>query len=145
MGHKTQLYLNEPGRRRGGSRGRRRGPVCRGSRASGIRQKGAALNITALVFCPGRTPSCQQSREASVHFAGSAGVTPSPATRLRHASAKPTNLTLRRQSEVRGLRRDGCMGRARQNRTQPGGEVSDQIGFISEVGHFSERRNGAPA
>jgi hypothetical protein len=40
MGHKTQLYLNEPGRRRGGTRGRRRGPVCRGSRASGKRQMG---------------------------------------------------------------------------------------------------------
>ena len=68
-------------------------------------------------------------------------------TRSRHsrASAKPMNLTLRRQSVVRGLRRDGCMGRARQTRTQPGGEVSDQFGFISEVGHFSERRNGAPA
>ena len=66
MGHKTQLYLNEPGRRRGGSRGRRRGPVCRGSRASGIRQKGAALNITALVFCPGSTPSCQLRRVADL-------------------------------------------------------------------------------
>ena len=55
------------------------------------------------------------------------------------------NLTLRRQSVVRGLRRDGCMGRARQTRTQPGGEVSDQFGFISEVGHSSGRRNGAPA
>ena len=66
---------------------------------------------------------------------------------FRHsrASAKPANLTLRRQSVVRGLRRDGCMGRARQTRTQPGGEVSDQFGFISEVGHFSGRRNGAPA
>jgi hypothetical protein len=33
-------------------------------------------------------------------------------TRSRHsrASAKPANLTLRRQSVVRGLRRDGCMG-----------------------------------
>jgi hypothetical protein len=33
-------------------------------------------------------------------------------TRSRHSrdSAKPTNLTLRRQSVVRGLRRDGCMG-----------------------------------
>jgi len=34
-------------------------------------------------------------------------------------------------------------GRDRQTRTQPGGEVSDQFGFISEVGHFSGRRNGA--
>ena len=49
-------------------------------------------------------------------------------TRSRHSrvSAKPLNLTLRRQSVVRGLRRDGCMGRVRQTRTQPGGEVSDQ-------------------
>ena len=37
------------------------------------------------------------------------------------------------------------MGRARQTRTQPGGEVSDQFGFVSEVGHSSGRRNGAPA
>jgi hypothetical protein len=74
-------------------------------------------------------------------------------TRSRHsrASAKPMNLTLRRQSVVRGLRRDGVraalatLGRARQTRTQPGGEVSDQFGFISEVGHSSGRRNGAPA
>ena len=36
-------------------------------------------------------------------------------------------------------------GRARQHRTQPGGEVSDQFGFFSEVGQFSERRNRAPA
>ena len=52
---------------------------------------------------------------------------------------KPADLTLRRQGVVRGLRRDGCMGRARQTRTQPGGEVSDQLGFISEVGQFRER------
>jgi len=72
-------------------------------------------------------------------------VTASPANRHSRVSAKPTDLTLRRQSIVRGLRRDGCMGRARQTRTQPGGEMSDQFGFHSEVGHFSGRRNGAPA
>ena len=66
-------------------------------------------------------------------------------SRRSRASAKPMYLTLRRQSVVRGLRRDGWHGRARQTRTQPGGEVSDQFGFISEVGHFSGRRNGAPA
>ena len=60
-------------------------------------------------------------------------ILPGLRTRSRHcrASAKPTNLTLRRQSVVRGLRRDGVraalatLGRARQTRTQPGGEVSD--------------------
>ena len=31
-------------------------------------------------------------------------------SRRSRASAKPTNLTFRRQSVVRGLRRDGCMG-----------------------------------
>jgi hypothetical protein len=29
---------------------------------------GAALNITALVFCPGSTPSCQRRREADSSF-----------------------------------------------------------------------------
>jgi hypothetical protein len=40
MGHKTQLYLNEPGRRSRCRAGRRRGPNCRGSRGSGKRQMG---------------------------------------------------------------------------------------------------------
>jgi hypothetical protein len=70
------------------------------------------------VLCDVPEALLHDNRTAKPMFilAGSAGLVP---------QRKPTNLTLRRQGVVRGLRRDGCMGRARQNRTQPGGEVSD--------------------
>ena len=54
-----------------------------------------------------RKHSCMPTEPRSRFiFAGSAGLVPG----VSRDSAKPTNLTLRRQSVVRGLRRDGCMG-----------------------------------
>jgi hypothetical protein len=71
-------------------------------------------------------------------------------TRSRHSrvSAKPTNLTLRRQSVVRGLRRDGCMGAiGRPARSLAAKCQTNTLRWatVSEVGHSSGRRNGAPA
>src|SRR6516165_9276796 len=68
MKHKTQLYLNEPGRRGEGERGAGDGgdPFLAGP--LGESKNGAALNITALVFYPVSTPPCQPRRGAASIF-----------------------------------------------------------------------------
>ena len=73
-------------------------------------------------------------------FAGSAGLVPGV---VAPAQANESDSSTTERSARAATR--WVHGRARQHRTQPGGEVSDQFGLISEVGHFSERRNGAPA
>jgi hypothetical protein len=54
-------------------------------------------------------------------------------------------LTPRVSGGASGDVRQGQHGPQRSRARRLMAEVSDQFGFISEVGHFSEQRNGAPA
>jgi hypothetical protein len=66
-------------------------------------------------------------------------------SRLRRGSAKAIESDSSTTERSARAATRWLHGRARQTRTESGGEVSDQFGFISEVGHSSGRRNGAPA
>ena len=73
-------------------------------------------------------------------FAGSAGLV----SRRSRVSAKPTNLTLRRQSGVRGLRRDGCMGAIGRPARSLATKCQTNLVFPAGSAGFASAACGAP-
>ena len=105
---------------------------------------GAALNITALVRLPGSHPACQPSAEPAFPLRGRGSFGRVAPARARFALTPRCEPHLP-SGGASGEVRQGKHGPQRSRARRLMAEVSDQFGFISEVGHFSEQRNGAPA
>jgi len=65
-------------------------------------------------------------------------------SRRSRDSAKPTNLTLRRQSVVRGLRRDGCMGAIGSTARSLATKCQTNLVFPARSVSFASAACGAP-
>jgi hypothetical protein len=122
--------------------GRRRGPDAEGSRASGIRH-GGGFEYNCSCAAAGFASCMSADRRAKVFFAWPGFVWASRAS----ASAVCADSSVLALAIWRSVGRSatGFQGSQRRPARRLMDEVSDQCCFISEVGHFSGRRNGAPA
>jgi hypothetical protein len=112
---------------------------------------GAALNITALVSCPGKQSRCPASQRSEKRSIGCSFMPTPPQSQQDFAGSrfpaqsrqrKPTILTPRRQSVGRGLRRDGNMGAlGRPARSLPPWCQTNLVLPVSSA--ISVRRNAA--
>jgi hypothetical protein len=96
---------------------------------------GAALNITALVRLPGSHPACQPSAEPAFPLRGRGSFRRVAPARARFALTPRCEPHLP-SGGASGEVRQGKHGPQRSRARRLMAEVSDQCGFISEVGHF---------
>ena len=132
-------------------RGRRRGPTLPRVTRQRETANGAALNITALVFCPGkqgeatgaqlastvsRSRSCMTTEpRSSRYFVGASGLVPWH-RRASTMTILPDSPTLERSGMMASLRASGS--NLRQQAAKPSAGVSVQFGLRSESGQFWE-------